>query len=136
MKPTSVTTRSLPMAAAASFAAAGHAIGAIVIGAGLLLSGCSYMAIEMAPAKKATSIRSKEALAADAHFWDAFHGAKYDEIQPALEQMTAAYLKEPTDSVTASHDFAKRWVGNGKLLTSASEKKLAEPTRSIRDTCQ
>ena len=69
----------------------------------ILLTGCSYIAIASAPEKKPVSVRSGEAIAADLQFWDVFHGARYDDIPATLELLTGAYLKNPTDSVTASH---------------------------------
>ena len=69
----------------------------------LALSGCTYIAIESAPAKKPSLTRSPAAIAADRRFWEVFHNGKYEEIQATLESMTGAYLKDPGDAVTASH---------------------------------
>jgi hypothetical protein len=86
-------------------------ISTICFGATLWLSGCSTERNQTTPltlsqstqGKIPTTKRSDAALAADQHFWDVFQNAKYDEIQPALEQLTGAYLRDPTDPVTASH---------------------------------
>ncbi|HUL04083.1 MAG TPA: hypothetical protein VLV16_12725 [Gemmatimonadales bacterium] len=61
------------------------------------------IAIWSAPRKRALASRSAAAVAADSVFWRTFHGARYDEIQPALETLTQAYLATPRDATTAAH---------------------------------
>lgn len=76
----------------------------LVIGIfGSLLAGCDYVAVESSPRKQATTSRNDAALKADALFWDTFHNGEYGKIANALEVLTAAYLKNPTDAVTAAH---------------------------------
>jgi hypothetical protein len=78
---------------------------------GLWLSGCTtnHVATASEPIsqatqdKKPTVTRSDAAIAADQRFWDVFNNAKYEEIQPTLELMTGAYLRDTSDAVTASH---------------------------------
>src|SRR5262245_36227143 len=66
----------------------------------------------LAPAKKAATTRSEAALKADEVFWRTFHAGAYDEIAPALEALTAAYLKTPGDAVTAAHIA---WLHNWRM---------------------
>lgn len=86
-----------------SFLPRGLAVLALTIALGGLFSACSYVAVEFAPEKKATTVRTDASVAADEHFWRVFHEAKYEAIPPTLELMTAAYLDNPSDSITASH---------------------------------
>jgi hypothetical protein len=65
--------------------------------------GCGYVAEHSAPKKQAATSRSVEAVNADELFWKTFHAADYDQITPALEAQTAAYLANPNDAVTAAH---------------------------------
>ena len=61
------------------------------------------IAVAMAPNKQVATERSSAALAADTLFWSTFHGARYDDIQRALDVLTAAYLDTPNDDITAAH---------------------------------
>ncbi|MEN8261531.1 MAG: hypothetical protein ABFS02_13300, partial [Pseudomonadota bacterium] len=47
--------------------------------------------------------RTPAAIAADEFFWEVFNGGDYDSIPAILEAMTAAYLGDPTDAITAAH---------------------------------
>lgn len=67
------------------------------------LTACSYMAVESAPKKQEATVRSNAALKADELFWQTFHNGKYEDISNMLEVMTAAYLDNPNDSLTAAH---------------------------------
>jgi hypothetical protein len=83
-------------------------IGACVVVAALAIAGLVWanwarIAVAVAPNKVAAQSRSEAARQADELFWQTFHGGRYDEIQPALEALTAAYLETPDDAVTASH---------------------------------
>ena len=71
----------------------------------VVVGALSYrlIAIWSAPRKRAITSRSAAALAADSVFWHTFHGAHYDQIQPALEALTRAYLATPRDATTAAH---------------------------------
>jgi hypothetical protein len=74
----------------------------VLIGSAVL-AGCDYIAIHTAPKKVATTHRTAAAVEADEVFWKTFHGGAYDEIPKTLETMTAAYLQDPADAVTAAH---------------------------------
>ncbi len=67
------------------------------------LAACANLAVESAPKKQAATQRSDAAIKADALFWDTLHNGKYENIQDALEVLTAAYLDNPNDSVTTVH---------------------------------
>jgi hypothetical protein len=60
-------------------------------------------AVRLAPRKQPATSRSEAATRADDLFWQTFHNGKYEEIQPALEALTAAYLQTPSDAKTAAH---------------------------------
>jgi hypothetical protein len=78
--------------------------GALAVVGGLFtLVFWDRLAIASAPPKRAASARSEAAVEADKLFWSTFHGARYDDIQHALDILTAAYLQTPNDAVTASH---------------------------------
>jgi hypothetical protein len=62
-----------------------------------------HIAVIAAPKKVASASRSEAALRADELFWSTFHGGRYDNIQSALDALTAAYLQTPGDAKTAAH---------------------------------
>ncbi|BCA53770.1 hypothetical protein W02_09100 [Nitrospira sp. KM1] len=76
----------------------------------------NHIAVWLAPAKKATSIRGDAAIKADELFWQTFHSGAYDDIQRGLEALTAAYLETPTDAVTAAHIA---WLHNWRMAERA-----------------
>jgi uncharacterized protein YceK len=98
-----------------------------VIVAGLTLAGCGYIAEHTVARKAAATTRSAEALRADELFWATFHGGKYEQIQPALEAETTAYLANPHDAVSASH---VAWLHIWRLSERA---RLASVPASISD---
>lgn len=67
------------------------------------LTGCSYIAERTAPAKQASVSRTAAATSADALFWQTFHAGEYKNIGRVLQALTAAYLANPNDPVTAAH---------------------------------
>lgn len=69
----------------------------------VLLVGCGYVAVETAPKKQASAQRTAAAVQADEVFWKVFHDGAYDQIAAALDAVTAAYLQDPSDAVTAAH---------------------------------
>jgi len=73
------------------------------VAACVMLVGCSYVAEKTAPQKQAATTRTAAALKADELFWATLHNGAYEQIQPALEAQTAAYLADPTDAVSAAH---------------------------------
>src|SRR5262252_6986463 len=73
--------------------------------AGLAMAACSpvrTMALWTAPSK-APSAQKQDAKAANAKFWDTFHGGRYEAIPEALDGLTGAYLENPGDAETAAH---------------------------------
>lgn len=66
------------------------------------LGGCSFLAVQTAPAKLPATERTALAKQADAVFWRTLHGGQYDGIGAALEIQTAAYLESPGDAVSAA----------------------------------
>jgi hypothetical protein len=83
---------------------------AVIGAAGWALRG--RIAVMVAPKKEATTSRSAAATKADELFWTTFHNADYDNIQPALDALTAAYLQTPTDAKTAAHIA---WLHNWRM---------------------
>ena len=81
-----------------------------------LLTGCSYIAVMSAPEKRATTQRSDQARQADALFWKALHEGRYQDIDRLIEIHTAAYLKDPSDAVTAARTG---WLHIWRLSESA-----------------
>ena len=67
-----------------------------------LLAGCSFMAVQTAPAKVAATTRSAQSLQADELFWATLHVGDYEKIPTVLTALTAAYLDNPSDAVTAA----------------------------------
>jgi translation initiation factor 2 beta subunit (eIF-2beta)/eIF-5 len=68
-----------------------------------VLAGCEYAAVQTAPKKQAAASRTEAALNADRLFWETLHGGDYAGIPKALEVLTAAYLENPGDAVSAAH---------------------------------
>lgn len=90
--------------------------GAACLAAALALGGCAQLAEHTAPTKPASTQRSALAAQADALFWQALHGGRYEQIEPALQLHTAAYLQDPGDAVTAAHTG---WLHIWRLAESA-----------------
>src|SRR5262245_39132497 len=65
----------------------------------------SFIAVWLAPDKTPTpsASMSQKAKDANAKFWDAFHGGRYEQIPEVLEALTAAYIENPRDAETAAH---------------------------------
>ena len=75
-----------------------------------LLAGCSFMAVQTTPAKVASTTRSAQSLKADELFWATLHGGDYEKIPAVLTALTAAYLENPSDALTAAHvGFTHIW---------------------------
>lgn len=75
----------------------------VLIAISSVLAGCAYTAVQVAPKKQAATFRRDAAIKADTLFWDTFHNGEYDKLQNTLEVLTAAYLDNPNDPVTAAH---------------------------------
>lgn len=80
------------------------------------LAGCSFLAVQTAPAKAPATTRTDLARQADALFWATLHGGRYDDIGRAIEVQTAAYLENPNDAVTAAR---AGWLHIWRLSESA-----------------
>jgi hypothetical protein len=76
---------------------------AVVLLAAALAAGCAGVAIWAAPEKTASAARTEAAERADALFWSTLHSGDYDGIPRAVTALTAAYLADPRDPVTAAH---------------------------------
>jgi hypothetical protein len=79
--------------------------------AALVTAGFSdEIAVWLAPGKTPSAVRSEKARAADAKFWDALHGGRYEELPQVLDLLTAAYIENPRDAQTAAHiGFSHVW---------------------------
>jgi hypothetical protein len=75
------------------------ALGAALLGA----AGCGTLAVWLAPAKQPSPQRAPQAARADEVFWRTLHTGDYDGIPAAIDALTAAYLADPRDAVTAAH---------------------------------
>lgn len=84
----------------------------LIVGAGGWLFR-DRIAVMAAPEKEAAASRSEAAIEADELFWKTFHGGEYENIQHALDVLTAAYLRTPTDATTAAHIA---WLHNWRLV--------------------
>ena len=78
------------------------AFAALLLTAGLA-AGCTALAIWTAPEKTASAARTEAAERADALFWTTLHAGDYEGIPRAITALTAAYLADPRDPVTAAH---------------------------------
>ena len=67
------------------------------------ISGCTSIAVWMAPEKTPQRIYTKETKQLNQDFWDALHGGQYNQIDQLLERHKAAYLANPTDAYITSH---------------------------------
>jgi hypothetical protein len=63
----------------------------------LSTAGCAWVVIHSAPEKTAVASNSRLATRAKAYFWDALHGALYEELPAVTEALTEAYLEQPAD---------------------------------------
>lgn len=80
--------------------------------------------IQLAPKKQVTTTRSEAALKADELFWQVLHGGEYERIPDVLAALTAAYLQDPNDAVTAAHiGFMHMW-----RVTERSRLNTLSPT--------
>jgi hypothetical protein len=80
------------------------ALGGALLGLlGLSLAGCAVLAEWTAPAKRASAARTPQAERADELFWRVLHTGAYERILEALSALTAAYVADPNDPVTAAH---------------------------------
>jgi hypothetical protein len=102
------------------------ALGAIVLAIIGVLFAKNYhwVAVQLAPGKQPATARSESAKKADALFWETLHGGEYEKIPQVLVALTAAYLENPSDAVTAAHvGFMHMW-----RLTERARMKSPPPT--------
>ena len=75
-----------------------------------VLSGCSSIAVSMAPKKQAKPDDREFAKVTTAEFWKVFHAGQYDAIGPLLEKHKQVYLTHPYDASIAAHTgFLHMW---------------------------
>ncbi len=67
------------------------------------LTGCGFFAVHFAPEKLPSKTRTHAAEQADDLFWKTLHSGQYDQIPTVLNALTAAYLKDSGDAITAAH---------------------------------
>jgi hypothetical protein len=76
----------------------------------LAVTGCSQVAVALAPEKEARASTSASGVRANRSFRSALSDGRYDSIPSVLHELTAAYLENPHDSETAAHlGFAHMW---------------------------
>ena len=76
---------------------------ALALALAVLAAGCAGIAAWTAPEKTASATRTEAAERADALFWTTLHAGDYEGTPRAIAALTAAYLADPRDPVTAAH---------------------------------
>jgi hypothetical protein len=76
---------------------------AVLLLAAAFAAGCTAIAVWTAPEKTASTTRTEAAERADTLFWMTLHAGDYEGIPRAISALTAAYLADPRDPVTAAH---------------------------------
>ena len=89
-----------------------------------LTAGCGALAIWTAPEKVPSSERTPSAVRADDLFWRTLHGGQYEKVSEALTALTAAYLENPNDAVTAAH---VGWMHTWRLAERARLGPVRDP---------
>ena len=90
-------------------------------------TGCAYLAVQSAPEKSPSIARGKAAEQADALFWKTLHDGQYDQIPVVLNALTAAYLENPNDAITAAH------IGWMHVWRLSERTRMAEIPATITD---
>ena len=90
-------------------------------------AGCATLALATAPSKHAVKDTSEAAAAADRAFWSVFHGGRYEDIGPTLEQLEVVYLAHPNDPNTAAQ------IGFMHAWRVSERRRLPQPRASITD---
>jgi uncharacterized membrane protein len=85
------------------------------------------VAVWLAPGKTARPDISEKAKQANARFWDALHGGRYEELPQVLETLTAAYVENPNDAQTAAH------IGFSHVWLLSEHARLERPRATIAD---
>jgi len=91
------------------------------------MTGCAYFAVQSAPEKLPSTTRGNAAEQADALFWKTLHDGQYDQIPAVMNALTAAYLSNPHDAITAAHIG---WMHAWRLVERA---RMAEIPATITD---
>jgi hypothetical protein len=99
----------------------------IMLASAAALAGCTFIAVHSAPQKVASATRTEAALKADSQFWSTLHAGRYEDIGRTLDTLTAAYLADPSDAVTAAH---VGWLHIWRLSESS---RLEKAPASITD---
>lgn len=100
----------------------------VVFIAALLGAGFpDFIAVWWAPGKTPSVSRSEKAKTADAKFWDALHGGRYEELPQVLDGLTAAYIENPSDAQTAAH------VGFSHVWRLSEQARLNTQSATITD---
>jgi len=89
------------------------------------VTGCAYFAVQFAPEKLPSTTRSNAAELADALFWKTLHDGQYNQIPVVLNALTAAYLENPNDAITAAHIG---WMHVWRLSERARMAEIAATT--------
>jgi hypothetical protein len=85
------------------------------------------IAVWLALDKVPSASTSEKAKSANARFWDALHGGRYEELPGVIEALTAAYLENPRDAETAAHiGFSHVWFLNERA-------RLEKPSATVTD---
>ena len=83
-----------------------HALGALLFA----MTGCSRVAVALAPDKEARASNSATTARANRAFHSALSAGQYDTIPSVLHELTAAYLENPHHPETAANlAFAHMW---------------------------
>lgn len=91
----------------------------------------SSIAVWLAPDKTATPSASvsEKSKAANAKFWDALHGGRYEQLPEVLEALTAAYVANPRDAETASHiGFSHIWRVSEQARLDTQSARITDHT--------
>lgn len=91
------------------------------------VASCGVIAVQTAPAKMASVTRGESAKNADVLFWEALHSGDYNGLPQAIRALTAAYLQDTNDSVTAAH------LGWAHIWRLAESSRLDEVPPTITD---
>ena len=99
---------------------------------GLLISGCSWLAIATAPSKIA-STPNAQAKTANDQFWAALHNGRYSEIDNLLEQHMRVVNKDAAEPVTLAHiGFLHSWKLAERNRAPAAARVIEHATLSRR----
>ena len=77
--------------------------------------------------QNASAVTSEKAKDANAKFWDALHGGRYEQLPGVIKSLTAAYLENPRDVDTTAH------LGFAHIWAFAERARLDRSTASMAD---